>query len=68
MTNIIYNKDSADNAVVVGVKTARAAIEEDVEEEVEGEEAEGAEGEAAAGTSTEEKPAEEKPAENSQDN
>ena len=57
-----------DNAVVVGVKTARAAIEEEVEEEVEGEEAEGAEGEAAAGTSAEEKPAEEKPAENSQDN
>lgn len=53
-----------DNAVVVGVKTARAAIEDEVEEEVEGEEAaEEAEGEAASGAS-----AEEKPAEDSQDN
>ena len=57
-----------DNAVVVGVKTARAAIEEEVEEELEGEETEGAEGEAATGASAEEKPAEGKPAEDSQDN
>ena len=35
-----YSFLASDNSVVVGVKTARAAIEEEVEEEVEGEEGE----------------------------
>ena len=57
-----YSFLAPDNAVVVGVKTARAAIEEEVDEE---EEAEGEEGVTAEGASSEEKPSEEKPAEDS---
>ena len=60
-----YSFLAPDNAVVVGVKTARAAIEEEVEEE-EGE-AEGEEGATTEGASAEEKPSEEKPAEDSKE-
>ena len=60
-----YSFLAPDNAVVVGVKTARAAIEEEVEEE-EGE-AEGEEGATTEGASGEEKPSEEKPAEDSKE-
>ena len=59
-----YSFLAPDNAVVVGVKTARAAIEEEVEEE---EEAEGEEGVTAEGASSEEKPSGEKPAEDSKE-
>ena len=59
-----YSFLAPDNAVVVGVKTARAAIEEEVEEE---EEAEGEEGATTEGASSEEKPSEEKPAEDSKE-
>ena len=60
-----YSFLAPDNAVVVGVKTARAAIEEEVEEEeVEGE---GEEGATTEGASAEEKPSEEKPAEDSKE-
>ena len=60
-----YSFLAPDNAVVVGVKTARAAIEEEVEEE-EGE-AEGEEGATTEGSSAEEKPSGEKPAEDSKE-
>ena len=60
-----YSFLAPDNAVVVGVKTARAAIEEEVEEE-EGE-AEGEEGATTEGASAEEKPSGEKPAEDSKE-
>jgi len=60
-----YSFLAPDNAVVVGVKTARAAIEEEVEEEAE--EAEGEEGATTEGASAEEKPSEEKPAEDSKE-
>ena len=56
-----YSFLAPDNAVVVGVKTARAAIEEEVEEEEEG--AEGEEGATTEGASAEEKPSEAKPSE-----
>jgi len=61
-----YSFLAPDNAVVVGVKTARAAIEEEVEEEEEGE-AEGEEGANTEGASAEEKPSGEKPAEDSKE-
>ena len=61
-----YSFLAPDNAVVVGVKTARAAIEEEVEEEEEGE-AEGEEGANTEGASAEEKPSGEKPAEESKE-
>ena len=67
-----YSFLAPDNAVVVGVKTARAAIEEEIEDE-EGDE-EGAEGAEGATTDAapsegkaEEKPSEEKPAEGSKE-
>ena len=61
-----YSFLAPDNAVVVGVKTARAAVEEEVEEEEEGE-AEGEEGATTEGASAEEKPSQEKPVEDSKE-
>tara|TARA_B100001113_G_scaffold183691_1_gene150528 strand:- start:446 stop:1123 length:678 start_codon:yes stop_codon:yes gene_type:complete len=62
-----YSFLAPDNAVVVGVKTARAAIEEEIEEEEGEAEGEGEEGATTEGASAEEKPSEEKPAEDSKE-
>jgi len=62
-----YSFLAPDNAVVVGVKTARAAIEEEVEEEEGEAEGEGEEGATTEGASAEEKPSGEKPAEDSKE-
>mgnify|MGYP001430800397 FL=1 len=62
-----YSFLAPDNAVVVGVKTARAAIEEEIEEEEGEAEGEGEEGATTEGASAEEKPSGEKPAEDSKE-